>query len=99
MCVDEHFIAWATAWMGHTQPNITGVGVAYMLQGGSDASNTDPFAMQPKAGETWVDTGPHVMIVTPNVAALGSLPTDHTSGRPYVMWQGTPYAHVMLPVK
>jgi len=96
MCVDEHFIAWATAWMGHTQPNITGVGVAYMLQGGSDASNTDPFAMQPKAGETWVDTGPHVMIVTPNVAALGSLPIDHTSGRPYVMWQGTPYAHVMM---
>ena len=99
MCVDQHFIAWATAWMGHTKPDITGVGFAYMLQGGSDASNTAPFKMQPDSGEAWVDTGPHVMMVVPNVASLGGLSTDHKSGHPYIMWQGTPYAHVMLPVK
>ena len=99
MCVDQNFIAWATAWMSHTTPDIKGVGFAYMLQGGSDASNTDPFKMQPDPGAAWVDTGPHVMMVTPNVASLAGLPTDHTSGGPYIMWQNTPYAHVMLPVK
>ena len=99
MCLDGVFAEWATAWMGHTTPNLKGVGFAYMLQGGSDASNTDPFAMTPKAGESWVDTGPHVMMVVPNVASLGNLPTDHASGHPYIMWQGTPYAHVMMPVK
>lgn len=99
MCVDQRFIAWATAWMSHSKPDIKGVGFAYMLQGGSDASNTDPFKMQPDAGQPWVDTGPHIMMAVPNVAALGDLPTDHTSGQPYVMWQGTPYAHVMMPVK
>jgi hypothetical protein len=98
MCFDGQFGAWATAWMGHRNPNITSLGVAYMLQGGSDASNTDPFKMQPDSGQAWVDTGPHVMIVVPNVAGLRGLPTDHTSGGPYIMWQNTPYAHVMVPV-
>lgn len=99
MCVDQNFMAWATAWMGRTKPTITGVGFAYMLQGGSDASNTDPFKMQPDSGQPWVDTGPHVMMVTPNVASVAGLSTDHRSGGPYIMWQNSPYAHVMLPVK
>ena len=34
-----------------------------MLQGGSDASNDDPFATTPPPGEPWVATGPHVMVV------------------------------------
>jgi len=99
MCVDQNFMAWASAWMGQTKPNITGVGFSYMLMGGSDASNTDPFKMQPDSGQAWVDTGPHVMMVVPNPAALVGLSTDHMSGGPYIMWQGTPYAHVMMPVK
>jgi len=31
-------------------------------------------------------------------AQLDSLPTDPNSGSAYVMWKGTPYAHVMVPV-
>lgn len=97
MCFDAQFGNWATAWMGHHSPNITSLGVAYMLQGGSDASNTDPFKMTPDSGHAWVDTGPHVMIVIPNVRGLSGLPTDPASGGPYIMWQNTPYAHVMVP--
>ena len=98
MCFDERFGAWATAWMQHKNPNITAFGVAYMLQGGTDASNSDPFKMKPDSGQEWVNTGPHVMVVVPNVNALKGLPTDWKSGGPYIMWQGTPYAHVMVPV-
>jgi len=98
MCFDAPFGAWATAWMSHKTPNITAFGVAYMLQGGTDASNTDPFKMKPDSGQPWVDTGPHVMLVVPNVNALKGLSTDSKSGGPYIMWQGTPYAHVMVPV-
>jgi hypothetical protein len=29
---------------------------------------------------------------------MGGLPTPDTS-RPYVMWAGTPYAHLMIPVR
>jgi hypothetical protein len=98
MCFDAAFGAWATAWMGHKTPNITSFGVAYMLQGGTDASNTDPFKMAPDSGHAWVDTGPHVMVVVPNVQHLRSISTDPGNGGPYVMWGGTPYAHVMVPV-
>ena len=99
MCFDAQFGNWATAWMSHRNPNITSFGVAYMLQGGSDASNTDPFKMRPDSGEQWIDTGPHVMIVVPNVRGLAGLNTDHASGGPYIMWQNTPYAHAMVPVR
>ena len=98
MCFDASFSAWATAWMGHRTPNITSFGVAYMLKGGTDASNTDPFKMKPDSGQPWVDTGPHVMIVVPNVQALRGISSDPRNGGPYVMWAGTPYAHVMVPV-
>jgi hypothetical protein len=99
MCFDGQFGNWATAWMSRRNPSITSLGVAYMLKGGSDASNTDPFKMQPDSGQAWVETGPHVMIVVPNVSGLAGLPTDHSSGGPYIMWQGTPYAHVMVPIR
>jgi hypothetical protein len=98
MCFDGQFGNWATAWMSHKNPTITSFGVAYMLQGGSDASNTDPFKMKPDSGHAWVDSGPHVMVVVPNVRDLRGLSTDPQSGGPWVMWQGTPYAHVMVPV-
>lgn len=98
MCFDQNFGAWASAWMSHKTPHITAFGVAYMLQGGTDASNTDPFKTKPDSGQTWVDTGPHVMVVVPNVSALRGLATDYKSGGPYIMWQNTPYAHVMVPV-
>jgi len=99
MCVDQNFIAWVSAWLAHTRPEIKTVGFAYMLQGGTDASNTDPFKMKPDSGQAWVDTGPHVMMVVPNPSALAGLSTDHQAGGPYIMWQNTPYAHVMMPVK
>lgn len=99
MCFDAQFGNWATAWMSHRNPNMTSLGVAYMLQGGSDASNTDPFKMRPDSGQQWIDTGPHVMIVVPNVRGLVGLSADHASGGPYIMWQNTPYAHVMVPVR
>jgi hypothetical protein len=98
MCFDATFGQWATAWMAHGPVTITSFGVAYMLQGGSDASNTDPFKMAPDSGHAWVDTGPHVMVVVPNVRSLAGLTTDPASGGPFIMWQGTPYAHVMIPV-
>ena len=75
------------------------VGVMYMLEGGTDASNTDPYATKPTADNDWVKTGPHVMIVGSKEILAG-----HPSGGkpdtsvPYVMWAGTPYAHLMVPM-
>jgi hypothetical protein len=38
------------------------------------------------------------MIIAPNSTELEGFSTDPTSNIPYVMWKGTPYAHIMVPV-
>lgn len=99
MCLDGAFLNWAQAYMSQGQPSITSVGVAYMLQGDRGASNTDPFAREQTPDNQWVVAGPHIMIVSPNPASLSGITTDPNSGGPWVMWAGTPYAHVMIPVE
>jgi hypothetical protein len=34
----------------------------------------------------------------PDLASLAGTPTDPANGGPYVMYAGTPYAHVMAPM-
>jgi hypothetical protein len=99
MCFDSNAGKWAEAWIGHKTPPAGAVGVMYMLEGGTDASNTDPYATKPTATNAWVNTGPHIMIVGSKdiLAGYPSGATPDTSA-PYVMWAGTPYAHLMVPV-
>lgn len=99
MCLDGAAMEWAGAWQSHKPPAIKTIGLAYMLQGGSDASNTNPFATHPDSGASWVNSGPHVMVMFPDPAVVKGMSTDYQSGAPYVMFQNTPYAHVMMPVK
>src|ERR1700674_1951784 len=102
MCLDAEFQKWAGAWMTKKSPKLSGVGVAYMLQGDRGASITDPFAKTAgaaKNAQDWVVAGPHIMVTTPNAATLSALPGVPTGGVPWVMWKGTPYAHIMVPVK
>lgn len=98
ICVDGAWQQWFDAYMNKTTPQITSVGMSYMLRGGPAASNTDPFATAPAGGEDWIEDGPHVMVIVPDPAMLDAFPTQHGSGVPYVMWKGTPYAHLMVPV-
>lgn len=100
MCGDANSFEWAAAWMGHKDPPPGKVGFVYMLQGGPAGSNIDPYMMQPPAGEQWVATGPHVMIVNAKgmmAGYPGGVTPDTT--KPYVMWEGTPYEHLMLPTQ
>ena len=100
MCGDANSMEWAMAWIGKKDPPKGKVGFMYMLEGGTDASNTDPHAQAPAEGNNWIKTGPHVMVVNAMdvMAGYPENPTPDTS-QPYVMWAGTPYAHLMLPVK
>ena len=100
MCMDANAAKWAQAWIGHKPPPEGAVGVMYMLEGGTDASNTDPYAKAPTADNDWIKTGPHVMIVGSKEVLAGypSGAKPETSA-PYVMWSGTPYAHLMVPIK
>jgi hypothetical protein len=98
MCVDKNGMGWMDAWMHKTPPPAGKLAIGYMLMGGSDASNTDPFATEPTPGSKWVDTGPHIMVL--NVENhFDGYPTVATNTKvPYVMFAGTPYAHLMIPI-
>lgn len=98
MCMDANAMDWAMAWMGHKPPPSERPGLMYMLEGGTDFSNTDPYATKPDGA--WINTGPHVMVVG-SAALLNGYPSGPRpdTKAPYVMWAGTPYAHLMVPVK
>ena len=97
-CLDQTWLDWLYAFFAGEEPNVTVPGLAYMLQGGSDPSNTDPLATEPAAGEEWVSSPPHVMLLLPEELDQTVFSTDHDSGEPYIMWAGTPYEHIMMPV-
>lgn len=98
MCMDETWMQWAHAWEKREPFTATTVGISYMLAGDGGASNIDPYATAATPDNEWVVEGPHLMLLLPDPALLESLPTDPANGGPYVMWKGTPYAHVMVPV-
>lgn len=100
MCADKAAMAFLGAMMAHKPPP-EGVGFAYMLAGDLGTSNTDPYATSKTASNHWVVTGPHVMILGPAVKTMTGYPRtpDPDPSKPYVMWPGTPYEHLMVPVK
>lgn len=101
MCMDKAAWQWAGAWIGHKTPASGTIGFMYMLAGGTDASNTDPYATKPSANNHWIKTGPHVMIVGADASFYDMYPksANPDTSVPYVMWAGTPYQHLMIPIK
>ena len=101
MCMDKNSMDWVHAWIAHKNPAPGKVGFMYMLAGGTDASNTDPYATKPDAGNHWIKTGPHVMVVGADASFYDMYPksADPDTSNPYVMFPGTPYQHLMAPVK
>jgi hypothetical protein len=99
MCLDDVWMNWVEAYSTKTTPQITKVGIGYMIApGGSHGSNTDPYATSPKPDNHWAHHPPHIMIALPDAQSLEGLSTDPRNGGPYVMFKGTPYAHIMAPI-
>lgn len=99
MCLDKQGMVWLDAYIAQRAPNLTQAGLAYMLQGGSDASNTDPFAEKPTEGDDWVTAPAHTMVFPVGTLDQTVYSTDPKNGGPWIMWAGTPFEHLMVPVK
>jgi hypothetical protein len=99
-CNDAVFEAWFRALLaGEPQPpELTRPGFSYMLQGAADPSNMDPMAELPESPEDWIITPGHLMVIMPGGFANSTFTTDPDSGEPFIMWQGHPYEHLMIPV-
>lgn len=100
MCLDPSAMEWLHAYLAKSPPPDK-IGFIYMLQGGWDFSNLDPYATKPDGGKATI-TGPHVMVVGPGVKKVPGY--DRTGNGvntriPYVMWKDTPYEHLMIPVR
>lgn len=97
LCADENAMAWRKAAASKSDPP-NKVGFIYMLAGDTGTNNE---AAGLKTHEHWVQTGPHVMIMGPAVREMGGYPRNvdvPDPMQPYVMYPGTPYEHLMLPV-
>lgn len=100
MCADQNFFMFLGDMMGgKPAPGIKQVAYSYMLSADDWESNTDAKAKAPTPDNQWHHVGPHVMIAYPDAKMLEGLPTRPSKNGAYVMWPGTPYAHVMFPVK
>ena len=100
-CMDSNAMAWANAYMNQEVPKLKNDGWAWMIHGDTGADNFRAFSEGDKAGtdpEDWIESGAHLMLMPMDPSSLDNTTTDFTTGSPYVMFKGTPYVHLMIPV-
>ena len=93
MCVDAASLQWFADANAHKpKPTNTVPGITYMLAGATQRSDSDPYDKTSPA----ITVGPHWMIMWPFDPKTTGLPTTHKPTGAYIMWAGSPYAHVHI---
>jgi hypothetical protein len=93
MCADPVAMQWfADVKARKPKPTNTVPGMAYMLCGATQHSNTDPFDKTSPA----IPIGPHWMILWPFDAATYGLPTTMRDKGAWMMFADTPYAYLHI---
>jgi hypothetical protein len=91
MCVDAPALQWYVDAKAHKpKPTNPVPGITYMLAGATQRSDSDPN----DATSMPIEIGPHWMIMWPFDPKITGLPTRHKPTGAYMMWAGTPYAHL-----
>jgi hypothetical protein len=91
MCADEVAMQWNKDSMEHKpKPTNTVPGIEYMLAGATQRSDSDPTDKT----DPPIKIGPHWMILWPFDPQTSGLPTTHRPTGAYIMFAGTPWAHV-----
>ena len=93
ICVDAASLQWFADAKAHKpKPTNTVPGITYMLAGATQRSDTDPNDKTSPA----ITVGPHWMMMWPFDPKTTGLPTTHRPTGAYIMWAGSPYAHVHI---
>jgi hypothetical protein len=91
MCADAAAMQWSADFKAHkAKPSNTEPGIIYMLAGATQRSDSDPYDMTSAP----IPIGPHWMIMWPFDPKVTGLPTTHRPNGAYIMWAGSPYAHL-----
>jgi hypothetical protein len=109
MCLDKQWMQWLDAWINDEMFNADQIGFGYMLQGGLMGDSTDynshggyekKESMKSRDGdnERHERKESHVMILVPDTTLLKKLPKTPESGGPWVVFHGTPFAYISVPV-
>ena len=98
VCADEPGLRWFVAAVSkQPRPPASQTGVAYMAKGGTHYEMPDgQIVMNKSAGTKDVKEPPHWMLLTPLDPAATGIPTRPNAGGSYIMFAGTPYAHLMV---
>jgi hypothetical protein len=96
-CGDRSAFRWLVAAMSQQPKPPTSGGVAYMAKGGIHYETPQgEIVMSRSASTKEVREPPHWMLLTPLDPATTGIPTRPNPGGTYVMFAGTPYAHLMI---
>ena len=96
MCMDAAVQQWMTDLMDKApKPTNTVPGIAYMARGGSHFEKDRKVVMSGD-GAKIVKEPPHWMVMWPFDAAATKLPTAPNPSGVYIMFEGSPYAHLMV---
>ena len=98
VCTDASGLAWfKAAFSGAPAPPNTAPGIAYMAKGGMHHETPEGVSvLMPSATTKNVAEPPHWMILWPFSAAGTGLPDRPNPAGMYVMFDGTPYSHLMI---
>ena len=103
LCLDRIGLAWMQSAMSGREPDPDGIGYSYMLKGGTSWSATDMTATSlPKGESDYIRIPPHIMIMNARIAATSGFPSGEAhpdTHKPFVMYGGTPFAIVMIPIE
>lgn len=92
-------MAWVEAYVKDEVPELKRDSIMYMLHGDLGEDNTTPKVTDPEvAGDNWIVSGPHLMLLPKDPSSLKKYPTDFNIGEPYTMMADTEYAHLMIPM-
>lgn len=95
-CMDAAVQQWMTDLMNNAaKPTNTEPGIAYMAVGGSHYEKDGKVVMSGD-GAKIVKEPPHWMVMWPFDAAATKLPTAPNPSGVYIMFEGSPYAHLMV---
>lgn len=96
MCMDAAVQQWMTDLMDKApKPTNTVPGIAYMARGGSHFEKDGKVVMSGD-GAKIVKEPPHWMLMWPFDSAATKLPTAPNPSGVYIMFDGSPYAHLMV---
>lgn len=96
MCMDAAVHQWMTDLMNNApKPTNTVPGIAYMARGGSHFEKDGKVVMSGDGAKV-VKEPPHWMVMWPFDAAATKLPTAPNPSGVYIMFEGSPYAHLMV---